>query len=451
LVSLKIPINFSDIYKEIILMKRLIISESERKNIRKLYKLDEVDSKKFASDFLNYAKSLANQQNQSSESGGLSSTSSSSSSSSSSESLGQSGSVAAGEYFKHPNADSITLKSYPSAIPLNADAEKLLKSIFAEAGTPDLTYTSTLRTYEDQARANSQNRRVDILNWYGNEVVQAWDKLKANQMTQQQFADFLRERDKRTGKLMSNHLSGFAIDITPYSEKFASTAEKLMNQGNSGIRKVLREKGNNAVHIEFNFNVTDKGGISSPGSSSKQGEKKSDKAISKQGIIIDKNVDSSDYAIVFGGYPSTQFGAQFMQQQGSNYLKNKNVAYSNFENSLDSVINYIKSTDPNAKISSVSGFSAGGKNAWAAAKQGYKAGLIDPIVTSDTMSLLGNDLTGTLPQNVKMVSRQENWGGQYRKHGDSLSKIEKTQPDIRRNVSHSQMPAQFFSEFASFV
>jgi hypothetical protein len=436
-------------------MKRLIISESEKNHIKSLYNINEIDTEKVVSSLFTNAKKIAKDLESGSSSSSTSSTSSSDTSTSSaggsSSESGQSGSVAAGEFFKHPNADSITLKSYPTAVPLNANAEKLLKSIFAEAGTPNLTYTSTLRTYEDQARANSQNRRVDILNWYGNEVAQAWDKLKANQMTQQQFADFLRERDKRIGKLMSNHLSGFAIDITPYSEQFASTAERLMKQGNSGIRKVLREKGNNAVHIEFNFSVTDKSGISSPGSSSKQGEKKSDKAISKQGIIIDKNVDSSDYAIVFGGSPSNTYGAQFMYQQGSNYLKNKNVVYSNFENSLDNVINYIKSTDPNVKISSVSGFSAGGKNAWDAAKQGYKAGLIDPVVTPDTISLLGNDLSGSLPQNIKMISRQENWSGQYRKHGDSLSKIENAQPNIRRNVNHAQMPAQFFSEFASFV
>jgi hypothetical protein len=141
-----------------------------------------------------------------------------------------------------------------------------------------------------------------------------------------------------------------------------------------------------------------------------------------------------------------------MQQQGSKYLKNKNVVYSNFENSLDSVINYIKSLTSNPNITSVNGFSAGGKNAWAAAKQGYNVGLIDPVVTNDAESLLGKDLSGQLPSNIKMISKQENWGGNYRLHGEKLSKIEKSQPtNIRRNVGHLEMPNEFFSEYASFV
>jgi hypothetical protein len=421
-------------------MKRFLITEEDKKHIRKLYNLnEETPAQEFAKNILNKALELSLEPK---------SDTSSPSNKENSVTDSSSTSIKAGKYFVHPNADNIKLNIRPSAVPLNDDAQKLIKSIFAEAGTPNLEITSTLRTYEDQARVNSKNRRIDIVNWYGNDVAKAWDRLKNNQ---KEFANFLRKRDESRGKLMSNHLSGFAIDVVPYSEKFASTAEKLMKQGNSGIKKVLREKGNNAVHIEFNFSVTDESGISSPSSSSTSDSTVTNTPISKQGIILDKNVDSSDYAIVFGGSPSNKYGAQFMYEQGNKYLKNKNVVYSNFENSLDSVINYIKSNDPNAKISSVSGFSAGGKNAWAAAKLGYNVGLIDPVVTDDAKSLLGNDLNGSLPQNIKMVSRQENWSGRFRPHGDKLNKIERSQPNIRRNVGHIEMPTQFFSEFASFV
>ena len=411
-------------------MKRFLITEEEKNHIRKLYNLTEqTPPQEFVKKILDMAQEINTTKIKDSK-----------------DSLTKS--TKADKYFIHPDFEKIKINYNTNAIKLNDDAEKLLKSIFAEAGTPNLTVSSTLRTYEDQARVNSQNRRVDILNWYGNDVAQAWDKLKDNQ---QEFANFLKNRDKRRGKLMSNHLSGLALDVTPYSEEFASTAEKLMKQGNSGIKKVLREKGNNAVHIEFNFDVTNKGGVESPSSSSIS-DNKSTKTSSKEGIIVDKNNNSSDYAIVFGGYPSSQYGANFMQQQGSKYLKNKNVVYSNFENSLDSVINYIKSLTSNPNITSVNGFSAGGKNAWAAAKQGYNVGLIDPVVTNDAESLLGKDLSGQLPSNIKMISKQENWGGNYRLHGEKLSKIEKSQPtNIRRNVGHLEMPNEFFSEYASFV
>jgi murein DD-endopeptidase MepM/ murein hydrolase activator NlpD len=48
-------------------MRRFIISESEKKYIKQLYQLNEIDSKQFATDFLDYAMSIAKQQNQSSQ------------------------------------------------------------------------------------------------------------------------------------------------------------------------------------------------------------------------------------------------------------------------------------------------------------------------------------------------------------------------------------------------
>ena len=173
--------------------------------------------------------------------------------------------------------------------------------------------------------------------------------------------------------------------------------------------------------------------------------------MSKGGIIVDKNNNTSDYAIVFGGSPSSSYGAQFMFDKGSKILSNKNVVYSNFENSLDSVLNQIKSQDPNAKITSVSGFSAGGKNAWEAATKGYKVGLIDPVVPDFASQFVGSNFTGELPSNIRMISRQENWSGQFRKHGERLKNLELAQPDVRRNVKHADMPSQFFSDFKNFV
>ena len=65
-----------------------------------------------------------------------------------------------GEFFVHPNAESIKINYGPKAVKLNSPAELLLKSIFAQANTPNLKVTSTLRTYDDQARVNKQNSRI---------------------------------------------------------------------------------------------------------------------------------------------------------------------------------------------------------------------------------------------------------------------------------------------------
>lgn len=429
-------------------MKKIIISEEEKKHIKQLYSLQEQEKSPLqivlgrAMEKFEKLKSGVDSPDDSETetSGEMEDTTTTSSS------------FEPGEFFTHPNAETMKINYGPSAIKLNAPAELLLKSIFAEANTPNLKVTSTLRTYNDQARVNSQNSRANIASWYGNDVAQVWDKYMAGQMTQQQYADYLQDRDKKRGKVLSNHIPGFAIDVTPFSDQFASTAEKLMKKPNSGIRKVLREKSNNAVHIEFNFPVTDKGGVGTvPKMPSKKEEKRFDKQMSKGGIIVDKNNNSSNYAIVFGGSPSSSYGAQFMFDKSSNILSDKNVVYSNFENSLDTVINQIKSQDPNAKITSVSGFSAGGKNAWEAASRGYKVGLIDPVVPDFATQLVGSDFTGKLPSNIKMVSRQENWSGQFRKHGERLKNLESSQPDVRRNVKHADMPSQFFSDFKNFV
>lgn len=424
-------------------MPKFIISEDEKRHIKKLYNIDEqIDG--IAQGFLELVKQKL--KGGSSQQSGTDTTTSGGGSSSSSDSGGGT-QVSAGKYFVHPNADSINIKYRSSAIPLNKDAEKLLKSIFAEAGTTNLEVTSTLRTYEDQARANSQNSRANIVAWYGGDVAQAWDKLKAGQMIQQDFANFLKERDTKRGKLMSNHLSGFAIDVVPYSDQFASTAEKLMKQGGSGIRKVLREKSNNAVHIEFDFSVTDKAGLSSPSQSTptKRQEKGADKAIFKSGLVIDKRTDSPDYALVYGGTPSNKYGGQFMYEKGKNIL-NKNVIYANNEIPIQQVEQELKTTDPNGKIVSVSGFSGGGPKTLAAMDSGkYKfIGLIDPYI---------NSVRQSLPSNAKMISRGNNWTG-YPSVKNVLNSMEAagTSELVTANTyNHDSMPEYFFQKYGELM
>lgn len=423
-------------------MKRIIITEDDKKYIKNLYNIDEQTDSVTKGFFELVKQKLKGGSSQQSSTDTTSSSSNTSSSSSGGSTL-----VSASKYFVHPNADSINIKYRSSAIPLNKDAEKLLKSIFAEAGTTNLEVTSTLRTYEDQARANSQNSRSNIVAWYGGDVAQEWDKLKANQITQQEFANFLKDRDSKRGKLMSNHLSGFAIDIVPYNDTFANIAEKLMKQGGSGIRKVLREKSNNAVHIEFDFSVTDKAGLSSPSqvTSNNKQEKRADKAINKSGVIIDKRTDSPDYSLVYGGTPSNKYGAQFMYDKGKNIL-NKNVIYANNEITISQIENQLASVDSKGKIVSVSGFSGGGPKTLEAMDSGkYKfIGLIDPFIKSVRQSL---------PSNAKMISRGNNWTG-YPSVKNILNSMEAagTSELVAANsYNHNSMPEIFFQKYGQYM
>ena len=50
-------------------------------------------------------------------------------------------------------------------------------------------------------------------------------------------------------------------------------------------------------------------------------------------------------------------------------------------------------------------------------------GLIDPVVPDFASQFVGSNFTGELPSNIRMISRQENWSGQFRKHGERLKNL----------------------------
>jgi hypothetical protein len=355
--------------------------------------------------------------------------------------------VEPGSYYMNPNYESVKIKYYSSAIPMNKDAEILLKSIAKDAGMSEVTISSTKRTYEDQARANFSNRATDILNWYGADVLNVWKSYKQKynkQEFQKYYAEYLKKRDADRKKLISNHLSGIAFDVVPFNEKFATTAERLMKMGNSGIKKVLREPENGAVHMEFNFPVTGQSGAKTP--STKQVGIDSLSNTPTDGIIIDtKNRNSNEYALVYGGYPSSKYGAKFMQEKGKKYL-NKNVIYADKEKSLETIEAQLKKINPSAKITSVSGFSGGGANAIKAMDLGkFKfIGLIDPYITS---------VRSTLPSNVKMISRAENWTG-YPNVREVLKKMENSETSekiVDTTYNHDEMPDIFFQKYGNLI
>jgi hypothetical protein len=169
--------------------------------------------------------------------------------------------------FSHPNANNVTLKydiqgDGKPVVPLNKDAEQLLKSILASCDMSGARLTSTLRTYHDQARITiTQTYKAEprrVLTWYGKEVYEACKKHLGDI---QAFADWWQKYDKRRGRVSSLHLSNRAMDVVPSGDRavFAKKVQELVKVKNSGVKRII-PKGvmNEPVdHVEFTFDVTD--------------------------------------------------------------------------------------------------------------------------------------------------------------------------------------------------
>jgi peptidoglycan hydrolase-like protein with peptidoglycan-binding domain len=166
------------------------------------------------------------------------------------------------------------------------------------------------------------------------------------------------------------------------------------------------------------------------------------KQIIKNSYIINlNNPNSKKITLIWGGTPSINYGANFMEKVGREFFKNKNVIYSNYENSI---LNIKKILEDNGlgdyKINSVSGFSRGGVNTWKEINGNYDfVGLIDPS-TSKVYS--------DLPSNVKLISNSNNWGG-YANIRNVLRQMEKSGVAQKVSTSHLEIPKLFFEKYAN--
>jgi peptidoglycan hydrolase-like protein with peptidoglycan-binding domain len=170
----------------------------------------------------------------------------------------------ASSYYSHPKANDVKLGKGKNAVQLNGAAEMLLKSLLAGSGNMTANYTSTLRTYVDQARAMFGNKQSQIEEWYGNSAPKAPAAFKAFKAKGDQagFAKWLEAYDKERGKIISNHLPGIAIDVIGINH---SAFQKFVT-GKAGVKKFLDEPKIGVTHIEFMFKVT--GGSASAGGGS---------------------------------------------------------------------------------------------------------------------------------------------------------------------------------------
>jgi len=60
---------------------------------------------------------------------------------------------------------------------------------------------------------------------------------------------------------ISNHIPGYALDVTNISKKLRAALDKLIPKAGSGVSKYIKEDNIGVTHIEFTFEVTPIKGI----------------------------------------------------------------------------------------------------------------------------------------------------------------------------------------------
>jgi Putative peptidoglycan binding domain/Transglycosylase SLT domain len=158
-----------------------------------------------------------------------------------------------GGYYSHPNAVSVGNIQYgdgPTARKMIPEAEKLLQSILAKAGlsASDAVVTSTKRSYHDQARIlREQVSPGNLMTWYGldSSTVHGFPSNMA-------FAEWLQQNAPG----ISNHIPGYALDVTSTSGRLRNALDELIPIKGSGVSKYLPEDNIGVTHIEFTFEVT---------------------------------------------------------------------------------------------------------------------------------------------------------------------------------------------------
>ena len=167
-------------------------------------------------------------------------------------------------YYSHENWQNVSAPLQAgsrTAKPINANAERLLRSVIARAGLSSLTITSTKRDYTDQAYITLTQVSIDeAMRWYpyaaGNQSLfyryrQELANGRDRETVFREYGDYIR---RVAGEGASNHIPGYAIDVTgPGLGRFNAAAAELVPIRGSGVRTIFPETGRS--HIEFTFIV----------------------------------------------------------------------------------------------------------------------------------------------------------------------------------------------------
>jgi hypothetical protein len=147
---------------------------------------------------------------------------------------------------------------------------------------------------------------------------------------------------------------------------------------------------------------------------------------------IEKDIPAT---IVWGGidYATPNWMAQQMSQE---FKSSKKIVIAPYTVSLETILAKYKGI----KIKSVSGFSAGGTQAWKHAGTVEFTGLIDPSTTADHVA------KAQVWSNVVMYYNNSNWGGRYAAIGDRIVEAAAKMGGsaLKTDLGHAKIPAKFF-------
>jgi len=172
--------------------------------------------------------------------------------------------------------------------------------------------------------------------------------------------------------------------------------------------------------------------------------------IEKPSYIININNPSrKKICLIWGGTPSSSYGAKYMEKEGKSFLKNKNVIYSDWENSLSQIKQILINNNlEEYKINSILGFSKGGEETWDYINSGYEfIGLIDPSTPIKISKI---------PSNVKIMSNSGNWKKKYSNTlYPNIKKLEDGGYSERVGTdsvfNHFDFPKLFFKKYSSEI
>lgn len=167
-------------------------------------------------------------------------------------------------YHNHPNWQKVRLEYQPgsrTAHKLNPTAERLLRSVTAEAGLDYVLVTSTKRTFTDQAYITlTQVSRNEAFKWYGYAAsdqaryYRHKKELADGRNPEEVYREYGEYIRRFAGEKASNHIPGYAIDVSMSGlSTFNAGAKRLVPIKGSGVRTVFPEPGR--THIEFTFVV----------------------------------------------------------------------------------------------------------------------------------------------------------------------------------------------------
>lgn len=162
--------------------------------------------------------------------------------------------------------------------------------------------------------------------------------------------------------------------------------------------------------------------------------------ISQTYKIYQYSPHSNNWTIVWGGKPSSKYGAKFMDKQADYSFYNENILFADYEFGISSCEFVIKKICKDYKIIAVYGFSRGGVNAWEQIGKVDFVGLIDPLIPK--VYNLNFDVS-----KVFMLYNSGIWDKNNKVRLEKVSAYLGNKNSKRLYMPHLEIPKLFFSRY----